>query len=324
MRFTDPLNTAAWRATLPRLAALAVALILTTAPATAGEIGDDGKGYLGITMAQLTPSLRTALDLKGDNGILVNEVLEDSPAEAAGIKDGDIVVEYDGTAIDSPRQLRKLVGRTKPGEKVLLRVIRKGRTRKLNATIGESPRERRIFSFGSGRFPRGFAFDFDFDDHGDAKFIFISRGQLGVEVTSLSSDLAAYFNVKAEEGLLVLDVWDKSVAATAGLKAGDIILKVNTAKISSVDELREVLRDLEDGDDFTLSIVRQGKPLNLTARMKVVERGRRFSSGLELYNLRLPGMHWMQYPDDGLLDDMDDLEDKLQDIGDQLSRLRGS
>ena len=277
-----------------------------------------------ITMEPLTPSLRAALDLKSDDGVLVNEVLDDSPAKAAGIKAGDVLVEYDGKSVDSPRQLRKLVSRTDPGEKVPLRVIRKGRSRKLSATIGENPRERDFFSFGGGRPHHEFDFDVDIRHEGDVHRFVSSRGQLGVEVTNLNADLAAYFKVEADEGVLVLAVWDESVAAEAGVKAGDVIVKLNAATVSSVGDLREATRDLDDGDDFTLSIVRQGQSETLSARMVEAERGRRFSSRRLLRHLRVPGMYWWQSQDDNLREEMDDLRDELHDLRDQLSRLRGS
>ena len=312
------------RAPWHSLAALTVIAILTTVPVLAGEKGADAQGYLGITMEPLTPSLRAALDLKSDDGVLVNEVLDDSPAKAAGIKAGDVLVEYDGKSVDSPRQLRKLVSRTDPGEKVPLRVIRKGRSKKLSATIGENPRERDYFSFGGGRPPRDFDFDIDIGHDGDVHRFVSSRGQLGVEVTNLNADLAAYFKDEADEGVLVLDVWDESVAAEAGVKAGDVIVKLNAAAVSSVGDLRKATRELDDGDDFTLSIVRQGQSETLSARMTDAERGRRFSSRRLLRNLRVPGMYWWQSPDDNLREDMDDLRDELHDLRDELSRLRGS
>lgn len=295
--------------------------------ATAGDRDDDPHGYLGVTMEPITGSLRKALNLKGKEGILIDEVLEDTPAEAAGLEDGDVLVRFAGKKVDSPRRLRKLVTAAAPGDKVKVRVIRKGKPKNLNVVIGEAPDKRHARSFRGSWHPRMWGHrggSGPIEDH----YVFLSRGgHLGVEVTGLNDDLATYFKVEPGKGVLVLSIISESVGEAAGLKAGDVIVKLGGEAVTSVDELIDAVRELEADQAFTISIVRQGQSQSLEAEMKAAGDMSQSSARHLLRSLRLPGMVWWDgdfEDEDGLHEELDELKDELDDLRDELEQLRGN
>lgn len=238
------------------LAALVLAVV-TGAPAHAGE-----RGYIGIYMQTLTQDIRDGLDLDLDHGVLVSGVEDDSPAQKAGLEDGDVIVEFDGKAVDSPNDLRDLVGEREPGARVSLVVIRDGERKTLEIELGERPEGWSVFDFG-GKGDR-----WHFRDGPENSFaMFFGGPRLGVEATELNDDLAGYFDTKPGDGILVIGVRDGSVAEKAGVKSGDVIQKVGDEKVATVDDLRESLSDYEEGDQFAISVLRKGHEETLDATM---------------------------------------------------------
>jgi serine protease Do len=223
----------------------------------------ENKGYLGVYMQELDRDVREGLDLDVRAGVLISGVEDDGPADEAGLKDGDVIVAFNGKKVDDPDDLRDLVRDTEPGEKVELEVVRGGKTETLTLTVGEWPDEPSWISIGDLHFD-----GHDFSGHLDkVVHAFSPKPRLGVEVFDLNDDLAGYFKAKAGEGVLVLNVNEESVAQEAGVKAGDVIVRVGDEEVSSVDELRESVEDYEEGDEFPIHIVRKGKKKTLTATM---------------------------------------------------------
>jgi serine protease Do len=97
------------------------------------------RGWLGVSIQELSPELAQQFGVTGTNGVLVSEVLEDGPAKRAGLERGDIIQEYEGKAVDSPTQLRNAVARTNIGKKVTIKVLREGRTKAVELTVVEQP-----------------------------------------------------------------------------------------------------------------------------------------------------------------------------------------
>jgi serine protease Do len=247
---------------------LAATLVLAMVVAAPDDVkaGSDSEeqGYLGVFMQALDTDLREGLDLDVDNGVLISGVEKGGPADEAGLKDGDVIVSFNGQKVKDPDDLRDLVRGTKPGEKVEVEVVREGETKKLTLTVGEWPGEREWLGLGEGGFGGR-----DLARHIDRMvYAFVAKPRLGVEVAELNKDLAAYFDTKAGAGVLVLEVGDESVAHDAGLKAGDVIVKVGDEEVSDAAQLRKSLEDYEDGDQFPIEIIRNGKKKTLTATME--------------------------------------------------------
>ncbi|HQZ94743.1 MAG TPA: PDZ domain-containing protein [Pyrinomonadaceae bacterium] len=265
----------------------------TLAPqAFAFSFEDDG-GYLGVQTVEVTKENFSKFGLRDVRGVAVEKVLENSPAAAAGLKDGDVIVRFNGDEVTSTRKLTRLIGEVEPDHQVKLTIARGGSEQEITATIAKRPG----MKFGEGNFklsgPGGlekldleklrdlpqlkdFPMLKDFpqlkdlpDSEGFRSFSLPGGGegkvfawsssnsrQIGVGVTDLTKQLAQHFGV--EDGLLISEVRDNSPAAKAGLKAGDIIIDANSkAVISQLDLIREVNSKKEG--DVQLTIVRSGK-----------------------------------------------------------------
>jgi serine protease Do len=248
---------------MPGVVGLAViaALALGTSPADAGK---KDHGYMGVYMQKLSPDVREGLDIDVQRGVLVSGVQSDSPAEKAGLEDGDVIIEVAGRSVHNPDDLRDLVWDMSPGDQVEVLVIRDGDRRKIGLTLGEAPDQ---WSYDSD----------DDNDFTDLKLLgrdgrytvaqLLGGPRLGVQAAELNEDLAGYFDTKPGEGILVLEVMDESIAEEAGVKAGDVITKVDDNAITDIDDLRESLKDYDEGDTFEVTVLRKGRTKTLEATM---------------------------------------------------------
>lgn len=211
-------------------------------------------------------------------GVRVDEVEASSPAEKAGIREGDMVVEFDGERVRSALQLTRLVRETPDGRSVPVAVMRDGKRQALQAT----PEAGRSFAFdddamrelerGLRQLPREYRVvppiyryeqprRFEFRDRDMVPFLG-SRGRLGVTVQSLTPELEEYFGA-TNGGALVSSVAQDSAAAKAGLKAGDVITSINGRQVADSDDLMRELRNVTG--EITIVLVRDKKELTLKA-----------------------------------------------------------
>jgi S1-C subfamily serine protease len=249
-------------------------------------------------VSDLDPSTRQSPQADSGSlraGVVVNEVNAGSPAAKAGIKAGDIVVDYDGERVRSARQFTRLVQETPDGRSVAIGIMRDGKTQTVNATpeagrmtwnfapeidraMREAERGMREFHF---EVPEPYR-DFHFDDRdrtpGEPRrfeyrlpeefrgFAFpASRGRLGVSVQSITPELAEYFGAK-NGGALVSSVTKESAASKAGVKAGDVIVSINGRAVTDADDLISRLEDV-DGD-VTIVVLRDKKEMTLKATIQ--------------------------------------------------------
>jgi serine protease Do len=251
----------------------------------------NGRGsQIGVTIRDIEESDTKTGKLAVASGVVIEEVSEDSPAAKAGLKKGDIVVEFDGERVRSVRQFTRLVQETPAGRKAQTSVMRDGQ--KLNLTV--EPRDGAAFSyFGDDKVSllRDLAGDSfvniprpaaparpatpvppkppalpafpDFDT-----FVWRTGNTLGITVGDLSDQLAQYFGTK--DGVLVTSVADDSAAAKAGVKAGDVITSLNGTDVTSPSNLRSRIQRLQDGDEFTVGIVRDKKSMTLKGKAETL------------------------------------------------------
>jgi len=246
-----------------------------------------GRGaHLGVVLDDVSKDDAARLKLSEERGALVKEVRSGSPAEKAGIKEGDVITRYQGELVQSVAHLSRLVRESPPGRSVSLEVVRSGASQKLTATLG------------SGH--RGFHFDFDvpeldmpeppeppeapeapepphpprgwtrglFPDGGDWSF-FKGRGprKLGIQYQEIEGQLAAYFKAPEGRGILVSSVDESGPAGKAGLKAGDLIVKFGGKTIRDARDFRDEVGRAKSGDEVTLTVQRDGKPLDLKVKL---------------------------------------------------------
>ena len=249
----------------------------------------DGRGSeLGAMVSDVEAKSATA-------GVKIDEVHSDSPAEKAGLKAGDIVVDYDGERVRSARQFTRLVQETPEGRSVAIGIMRDGKKQTVNATPEAG---RMTWNFGpdvdralreAERGMRGFHFDvpapyFDFryddrDNREPRRFEYrvpqefrvpvpgygFGRGRLGVTVQSLTDELEEFFGAK-NGGALVSSVSKDSAAAKAGIKAGDVIVSINGKAVSDTRDLTDALEDITG--DATIVVLRDKQEMTLKATLE--------------------------------------------------------
>jgi serine protease Do len=225
-------------------------------------------GYLGIGGLDISPERAKALNLKEERGVEVSSLAEDGPAAKAGIKQGDVVQEFNGQPVEGTAQFQRMVRETPVGRQVRIKVWRSGAAQTLTATVGENKQTTDIGS-GDG------AWVFSMPKIQPMPNIEIPRFQmtlqnpmLGIVGESLEREdqLAEFFGV--QEGVLVRSVKKGSAAEKAGLKAGDVITKVDDSKVASSAEITRVLRGLKSKKTFGVTVVRNRKEMPLTVTVE--------------------------------------------------------
>jgi serine protease Do len=183
------------------------------------KYGKVTRGYLGVMIQDVSPSLAKEFNVKDDNGALVGDVVPDGPAAKAGLKSGDIIKKFGGKPVTDSRHLKIEVASLTPGETVPVEVLRDGSTKMLDVQLKELP--------GSEKVADNNGSDSDKSDT-----------LQGVAVTDLDSPARQQFNIPEEvkKGVVVTQVEADSAAAEAGLKAGDVILEINRHKVASADD----------------------------------------------------------------------------------------
>jgi C-terminal processing protease CtpA/Prc len=230
--------------------------------------------WLGVSLRDVTAEKARALKLPGEYGALVEDVEEDSPAAKAGLAKGDVILEFAGERVRSAAQLRRLIRETPPDRTVALQISRNGQTQTLNAKLKTrepfnfQPPEIHVEPFqGRNLYIEPFLRDRDFE------YRFLTPGpRLGISGEDLTSQLASYFGVKQGKGVLVREVESGSAAEKAGLKAGDVIIRVENTEVSSLESLRRALpRDFEGKKKVNLTIVRERGEQTLSVELEAPE-----------------------------------------------------
>ena len=180
------------------------------------EFGGVKRGVLGVMITTVTPALAEALDLNVENGALINQVVEDSAAQAAGLQAGDVVIAVDGTPIDTAADLRNRIGLKRVNDDVNLNIIRDGKQKTINAKVGEP---------GATMLAGGTKIE----------------KLKGAEFTNIPSEHPQQGQV---EGVLVTKVESGSPAARSGLRQNDIVQTVNNRNVRSVDDLANILENV--------------------------------------------------------------------------------
>ena len=237
-----------------------------------------GGGHIGVSIRDVDKADVEREKLAGAWGAVIEEVRSGSPAEKAGLKAGDVVIEYDGDRVRSARQLTRLVSETPEGRTVRAAVMRAGK--RVDVDLTPDTGSRYQFSDRLGHDVETLGRDLrlriqpeldrlrDLYVEPPLAFEFNGRlmtGRLGVSAQDLTPQLAEYFGVK--DGVLVSAVTVDSVAAKAGLKAGDVITAIDGAPVGSVADVRRRVERLDDGEDFAIAVTRDRKALTLNGKM---------------------------------------------------------
>jgi len=205
------------------------------------------RGYLGIGIQDLNQDLAKSFGVPNGKGALVSDVKEDSPADHAGLHQGDVITSYQAAPVDDAVALQRLVTKTTVGAKVPMKVLRDGHEQELTVTIGEQPGDLKIAKADSEEKEYAFA---------------------GVAVQDLDRDTAKELGIKGKvQGVVVTSVEPDSGADKAGLMPGDVIREINRQSVRSVKEFEKVSSAVKKGENVLILVNRLGASLFLSAKV---------------------------------------------------------
>jgi serine protease Do len=191
-------------------------------------------GWLGVTVQDLNDDLAKYFGLSSKNGVLVAKVLENSPAQKAGIKESDIIKQFDNKPVNNTKELLSIVGKAQVGRRVAVTVVRDKKELTLGVLVGERPKDLEKLTQGE-------------ETSSADKW-------RGLSVQDLTPDIARSFNLEEKKGVAVVEVEPDSPADEAGITPGDVILEINKTRINNLSDYNRVTRDLKGN-----ALVRTGR-----------------------------------------------------------------
>lgn len=224
-----------------------------------------GGSYLGVNLREIDSERAKELKLREEAGVEITRVEDDSPAAKAGIKAGDVVLAYNGQRVEGMEQFSRFVRETPAGRDVKLLVSRDGNTQTIAAKLGARKTAPMAFATTMPRVEVPVAPMPPMPDLPRGLMMWRSS-MLGIEGESLRGQMAEFFGAK--EGVLVRSVMKDTPAEKAGLKAGDVILKIDESKVTSPNDIGTTLRSMRDKKTFPITIVRDKREMTVTATVE--------------------------------------------------------
>src|SRR5665648_1154322 len=215
------------------------------------KLGKVIRPWLGVYIQKLTPEITKQFDLPEDaKGVLVGDVVKDSPAEVAGIKRGDVISKVNNEEVGSPEELQDKIRSIKVGENANIEISRNGKTISFIVKIAEMPTEQ-----GTEEIPKAKTFSV----------------QTGLKVEIVTSEVAKELGLPQVQGLVITEVIPGSSADDMGLQRGDVILEANRTEVSSIDEWDGVISKLEPGDTLLLLVFRSGHTYYVPIKVEKID-----------------------------------------------------
>jgi C-terminal processing protease CtpA/Prc len=303
---------------------------------------EDTGAFLGVYMGDLDDDARKDADYPKSSGVLVTSVIDESPAEEAGIEEGDIIYLFDGETVESGKQLGELVTSHKPGDKIEIVLYRDGKKKTVDVALAEKKTSYLTIDMDEDGPVQSYMVMKKLGEPGmammfggkDGKWSFVTdRPVLGVSLHDISEDLAPYFDVKPGQGVLVLDVHEDTPAAEAGIKGGDVIVEIAGAKVTRYNDVIDALADVDEDTTVTVTVVRSGKKIDIPVE---VEREGLYSVGLSYqpgsekalkdmkYNMIIPetkAIRIKEIEEQKLEQRMKELEKQLEELQEKLKKM---
>lgn len=204
------------------------------------QLQNDGKvtrGWLGVVIQDMNEDLAQSFDLEKAEGILVAEVADDSPAQQADLKQGDVILSLNGTQLDDVADLRNRIAMIQPDSKVTLQLIRDGRKKSIDVVIGEQPSDFSRTAKGQEGPTNGSLLD-----------------KMGLSLQELTPELAEHFGYKKGQGVIIAQVTQDSPAARVGLQPGQLIEEVNKVRVHNLTELKKALKQTKNPNQILLRV----------------------------------------------------------------------
>jgi len=234
-----------------------------------------GGGYLGVGIQEITADRAKALKLREEGGVEITSVIHDSPAEKAGLKSGDVVVSYNGRKVEDREQFQAMVRLTPVGREAKLDIIRNGVAQTVPVRIDSRTL---LFCRSNCLTNDGPRFNLPNIPMPDVPRVFegMQSPMLGIEAQVVEGQLAQYFGVQ-DRGVLVWSVLRNSAAEKAGLKAGDVILRLDDVKVTSAADISAKLR-MASGKTVQVSLMRDHKDMTIPVTPDTPEHAERNST----------------------------------------------
>jgi serine protease Do len=195
------------------------------------ENGRVVRGYLGVVIQTLSPELADKFDIAENGGVLVGDILRDSPAEGAGLKRGDVILDFAGRPVHKMQELQRLVAGTRPGTPVQLKVLRDRQEQLVALEMGELKDSEPKAEPAGSRF--------------------------GLTLDTVTKELVKQFNLKTDAGVVITNVESGSPAARDGLRKGDVVLEIERTPVDTMDAFKNVVTKLKPSDHVLLLILRE-------------------------------------------------------------------
>ena len=224
------------------------------------KFGETRRGWLGVRIQHVTDEIAESLNLGKARGALVIEVAQNGPSADSGIQPGDIIIEFNGEAIDKMRKLPRVVADTEIGSRVNVKVWRDGGVRSFRVKLGKLSDAQEKPS------PRILKSDKKTKDYKTSEI-------LGLKLVAIDSEIREDFGIDDKRGLLVLDVERSSPAGIRGLKRGDVIVSVNNIGVKSLRDMSKLLARARDKNKqyVMLAVNRAGVNIFLTLPLDEIE-----------------------------------------------------
>lgn len=209
------------------------------------ETGHVTRGWMGVQIQPITEELAETFSLKDTKGALVAGVVEGDPADKAGIKRGDVIVEFDGKKVESEKDLVAMVGSTPVDKEVDVKVIRGGKEKSITVKVARKAEKEMVETSEK-----------------------VGEDKLGLTVQDITDELAGQLGAEPGEGVLISNVESGSPSDEGGLRRGDVILEINRQSIKSTGQFRKIVADIEKEQVVLFLVQRQGGTMFLTVKAR--------------------------------------------------------
>ncbi|MFZ5979452.1 MAG: PDZ domain-containing protein [Candidatus Zixiibacteriota bacterium] len=287
--------------------------------------------WLGVYTQTVDDDLTEAFDLPVKYGAIINEVVEDSPADEAGLQEDDIIVEINGKKIRDSDDLINMIQDSEPGDKISVTLMTGDNKEKtIEIVLGErKTRNYKVWTSDDDE-------DFDLGNHG---FYFFSddgkSSYIGVTLTDLSDQLAEFFGVSEDKGVLINSVEKDSPAEKAGLKAGDVIVEVDSETVEDSQDVQKIIRSMDVGDIAKITVLRDKSQRTFDVEIAENDDNKQYGTwnlnipDLPKMNIRIPkvkglrqGVDVYDFDSDDLYFDSNEYEEEMQELQKELQELK--
>lgn len=236
--------------------------------------------WLGVMTQTVDEDIADAFEVNVDYGAIVNEVIDDSPAKSAGLKEGDVIISFNGKKIWDQHDLTDFIEDSPAGSKAALGIMRNNKEMTIDVELGSRPAGA-SWSSRNNRTPGAYLFS----GPDDMRVFNWGKGSyIGVQLSELTDQLGKYFGVSDGEGVLITEVNEDSPAEKAGLQAGDVIVAINDQNVSDYGAVKEIISDSDEGDQLNISIIRNKKKQSVNVTVEESDESNN-AFGYQLFNV---------------------------------------